>query len=66
MLGERIKLQVDEEVAAGRACLARGRPIDFQSEQEAGRDREARAAARLELEQAAGKSASVRSVLGFG
>jgi len=58
--GERIRLALDEELARGRECLACGRPLDFASEQAAGRDWAARAHSRLELEREAGRRAAKR------
>jgi hypothetical protein len=51
-----------EEVEAGRKCLARGRPEDFAAEVDAGRDWAARARARLEAEQEAGRRTSAKLV----
>ena len=62
MFGDRIKLQLDEEVERGRQCLARGRPLEFDEEQEAGRRWDARARERLEAEQQAGRCASAKLV----
>ena len=55
MLGESVKLRLDEEQEAGQRTLARGRPVEFDEEQEAGRDWAARARTRLEAEQQAGR-----------
>lgn len=60
--GERIRLALDEEMEAGRRCLARGRPEEFAAEQAVGRNWAERAQARLELEQDAGRRASAKRV----
>jgi hypothetical protein len=42
MLGERVKLQFEEELEAGRQTPARGRPQEFSEEQDAGQRTAAR------------------------
>ena len=59
--GERIRLQTDEELDAGRCRVARAL-VRLEEELDAGRDWAARARARLELEQAAGRCASAKRV----
>jgi hypothetical protein len=53
--GERIKVQFEEELDAGRRSLVRERTQEFDEEQDAGRRSAARARARLEEEQNAGR-----------
>jgi hypothetical protein len=61
--GERVRLALDEEREAGRQCLARGgRPAEFDAEVDAGARVAERAAARLELEQEAGRRACGKKV----
>jgi len=55
MMSERVKLQFEEELEAGRRRIARERTLEFEEEQDAGRCWAARARARLELEQEAGR-----------
>ena len=52
-----------EEIARGRECLARGRPLEFSDEQEAGRCWAERARARLELEQETGRRSARRAAV---
>ena len=60
MAGEGIRLQVEEEMEAGRCRSARERPESFDLEQQAGREWEARAQARLAAEVEAGRRTSAR------
>jgi hypothetical protein len=61
MLGER-ELQLDEELARGRECLACGRPLEYAAEVEAGERVAERAEAKLALEQEAGRRACAKRV----
>ena len=62
VLGERIRLQTDDEVEAGRRRLACGRPVEYAAEVDAGVSVAERAAARLEAEQEAGRFTSAKRV----